>query len=117
MDAYSRAVSGAAERVGPAVVSVEVRGRRSERRRGRGGPRQAEPADPNRFEPTGSGVIFDSQGRVITNEHVARAAPSADAISVVLPDGRRFPAVVELADPSVDIAVLRIPNAPAGLPV
>jgi S1-C subfamily serine protease len=112
MDAYSRAVSGAAERVGPAVVSVEVRGRRQQaqgRRR-----RPAPPADPNAFVPTGSGVIFDSQGRVITNEHVARTAPAPDAISLVLPDGRRFPAVVELADASVDIAVLRIPNAPAG---
>jgi S1-C subfamily serine protease len=115
MDAYSRAVSGAAERVGPAVVSVEVRGRRPQQqgRRRRAGP----PVDPNAYVPTGSGVIFDSQGRVITNEHVARTAPSPDAISVVLPDGRRFAAVVELADPSVDIAVLRIASAPSALPV
>ncbi len=119
LDAYSRAVSGAAERVGPAVVSVEVKGRPRPQGRGRGGrgQRPQPPVDPNAYEPTGSGVIFDSQGRVITNEHVARTAPSPDAISVVLPDGRRFPAVVEMADPSVDIAVLRIPNAPAGLPV
>jgi S1-C subfamily serine protease len=117
LDAYSRAVSGAAERVGPAVVSVEIKGRRQEGR-GRGGRgRPSPPADPNAYVPTGSGVIFDSAGRVITNEHVARAAPSPDSISVVLPDGRRLPAVVELSDPSVDIAVLRIPNAPAGLPV
>ena len=124
MDAYSRAVSGAAERVGPAVVSVEVRGRRAPQGRGRG-RRPAPPVDPNAFVPTGSGVIFDSSGRVITNDHVARTALrpgsgqalSPDAISVVLPDGRRFPAIVELADPSADIAVLRIPNAPAGLPV
>jgi S1-C subfamily serine protease len=118
MDAYSRAVSGAAERVGPAVVSVEVKGRRPEgRRRGGRGQRPGPPTDPNVFVPTGSGVIFDSQGRIITNEHVARSAPAPDAISVVLPDGRRFPAVVELADPSVDIAVLRIPNALPALPV
>ena len=116
MDAYSRAVSGAAERVGPAVVSVEVKGRRAPDGRGRG-RRPAPSVDPNAFVPTGSGVIFDSSGRVITNDHVARTAHSPDAISVVLPDGRRFTAVVEMADPAVDIAVLRIPNAPAGLPV
>lgn len=124
MDAYSRAVSGAAERVGPAVVSVEIKGRAVRQGRSRG-QRPAAPADPNAFVPTGSGVIFDSNGRIITNEHVVRAAlrmasgqaPSPDAISVVLPDGRRFPALVELADPSVDIAVLRIPNPPPGLPV
>jgi serine protease Do len=113
LDAYSRAVSGAAERVGPAVVSVEVRGRRAQSGRRRPSP----PADPNAFVPTGSGVIFDSHGRAITNEHVVRTAPSPDAISVVLPDGRRFAAVVELADPAVDIAVLRLLNAPPGLPV
>jgi S1-C subfamily serine protease len=53
-------------------------------------------------------VIYDSKGRVITNAHVVNAAPRADAISIVLPDGRRFPAAVEFSDPSVDIAVLRV---------
>jgi S1-C subfamily serine protease len=62
-------------------------------------------------------VIFDSHGRIITNEHVVRGAPAPDAISVVLSDGRRLTAAVEFADPSVDIAVLRVPPAPVPLPV
>lgn len=95
MDAYSRSVSSAAERVGPAVVKVEAAGRR-----GRGGQ--------------GSGVIFDSAGRVLTNEHVVRGAGS---LTVGLADGRRFPAAVEGADPLVDLAVLRLPTSGHTLPV
>jgi S1-C subfamily serine protease len=45
---------------------------------------------------------------VITNAHVVQAAPRPDAISVVLSDGRRLAAVVEFADASVDVAVLRV---------
>ena len=101
-DAYSRAVSGAAERVGPAVVKVESKPAGSRR----GG--EARPGGQ------GSGVIFDSSGRVITNEHVVRGAGS---LRVTLPDGRTLPAAVEGADPAVDLAVLRLPDAGHRLPV
>jgi S1-C subfamily serine protease len=82
-------VSSAAERAGPAVVKVEA-GRRGQ----------------------GSGVIFDSSGRILTNEHVVRGVRS---ITVALADGRRLPAGVVGADPTVDIAVLQV--AATGLPV
>jgi S1-C subfamily serine protease len=78
-------VTGAAERVGPAVVKVES----SRRRQG-----------------IGSGVIFDSGGRILTNEHVVRGASS---VTVTLADGRRLPAAIVGADPRVDIAVLQVP--------
>jgi S1-C subfamily serine protease len=115
MDAYSRAVSGAAERVGPAVVKVEIAG--GPQPQGRGRRRQPEvPAPDGGFQAAGSGVIFDSHGRVITNSHVVAAAGREGKISVVLTDGRRLPAAVEFADPSVDVALLRVPAA-AALPV
>ena len=115
MDAYSVAVAGAAERVGPAVIKVEVSGtpRPNPGRRsgGRGEGRKAPAPRPdggNEIQSTGSGVIFDSHGRAITNAHVVEGATKPDAISAVLSDGRRFPAVVEFADAAVDIAVLRL---------
>jgi serine protease Do len=113
MDAYSSAVSGAAERVGPAVVRVEIAG--AAPRRGRG-PAPAERPDEGGFHAAGSGVIYDSRGRVITNAHVVQAASRPDGISVVLTDGRRLPAAVEFANPEVDVAVLRLAS-PGLLPV
>jgi serine protease Do len=88
LDAYSQAVSSAAERAGPAVVKVES---------GRGG---------------GSGLIFDSGGRILTNEHVVRGRVQ---VQITLADGRRLPATVTAADPRLDIAVLRV--AAKDLPV
>ena len=78
MDAYSRAVSGAAERVGPAVVKSRDRGaRRAARPRGRGAGLSRTARHEDGFQAAGSGVIYDSHGRVITNAHVVQAAPRA----------------------------------------
>ena len=120
MDAYSLAVSGAAERAGPAVVKVEVAsGRAQPGQSAPGGgrrPRRAPaPDNDGAFHAAGSGVIYDSHGRIITNAHVVGSAASG-TISVVLSDGRRFPAAVEFADPAVDIAILRVAS-PVALPV
>ncbi len=53
----------------------------------------------------GSGVIIDSAGIAITNNHVI---DGADEITVKLGDGRELPAELVGADPRLDIAVLRI---------
>jgi serine protease Do len=52
----------------------------------------------------GSGVIWASDGAIVTNAHVA-SRPYAE---VVLSDGRRFTAHVERRDPRHDLALLRI---------
>jgi S1-C subfamily serine protease len=60
---------------------------------------------------SGSGVIIREDGVILTNEHVVRGAR---AVRVGLADGRDFEAQVLGADPSIDIAILRV--AARGLP-
>ena len=116
MDAYSRAVAGAAERVGPAVVKIEVAGGAQSKQPKQRGPRGRRPQSDAPYEAAGSGVIFDSQGRLITNAHVVAAAGARGSITAVLSDGRRLGAGIEFRDPAVDIAVMRL-AAPGPLPV
>lgn len=56
-------------------------------------------------EGTGSGVIFDAQGYIVTNHHVI--ADSAELI-VSLADGRTFPGKLVGSDPATDLAVVKI---------
>jgi len=53
----------------------------------------------------GSGVIIDSNGTVVTNDHVIRGA---SVIHVVLADGRQLEAEVVGADADNDLAVLKV---------
>ncbi len=57
----------------------------------------------------GTGVIIDTDGHIITNDHVVRAgAGVASSITVTLSDGRTAAATVVGADPATDLAVLKI---------
>jgi putative serine protease PepD len=60
----------------------------------------------------GSGVVLDTQGHVVTNNHVVAAG---DKITVVFSDGRGYAAKVVGTDPSADLAVVKIENPPSGL--
>ena len=64
-----------------------------------------EPRRPRTVESLGSGVLIDEARHVLTNEHVIR---QASAIRVTLADGREFEATLVGADPSNDMAVLRV---------
>jgi putative serine protease PepD len=81
--------------VRPSVVSVRVQ-------------------SPDGSGGQGSGVILDASGRVLTNNHVVAAASGA-TISVVLDDGRTYQAKVVGTDPSTDLAVIAIQQAPRDL--
>ncbi|WP_433695966.1 S1C family serine protease [Paraburkholderia phenoliruptrix] len=100
LDAYSRTVIGALERVQQAVafISVERRLPGAAAGRERGG--------------TGSGFIFTPDGYLLTNSHVVHGATH---IQVTLADGAKFDADVVGDDPGSDLAVLRI-GSPEPLP-
>jgi putative serine protease PepD len=60
----------------------------------------------------GSGVVFDTSGRIVTNNHVVADAGNG-GIQVVLSDGRSYPASVVGTDPSTDLAVIKLTKMPS----
>lgn len=96
LDAYSSSVTTAAERVGPAVVRIDIE-REGGRYRAYGYGRSE--------SGLGSGFIFSSDGQILTNAHVVA---QARRIRVTLADERSFDAGLVGADPDVDVAVVRI---------
>lgn len=53
----------------------------------------------------GSGVIYDNQGHILTNNHVVEGAQQ---LLVSLPDGRSFPGKLLGGDPQTDLAVVQV---------
>src|SRR5262249_15769394 len=91
LDAYSRAVVGVVEKVGPAVVNIGVKKRQA---------RSMQAA-----EGAGSGVIITPDGFVLTNNHVVE---NAGELEVGLTDGTSIAAQIVGTDPATDLAVVRI---------
>src|SRR6266705_1826747 len=93
LDAYSAAVVAASERVGPAVVHVEV----AQAPRSAGGEAQR--------RGSGSGFAFTPDGFILTNSHVVHGARS---IRASFADGASCDADLVGDDPDTDVAVIRI---------
>ncbi len=121
----SQAFEEVAKQVEPAVVNINTEEvvRRAVPRRGTGpvdpnddpmqdffhrffgGPGQGQLPDQYTRHSLGSGVIVDSKGYIITNNHVVA---DATKIKVSLPGGDEYPARVISADGLSDIAVIKI---------
>jgi len=97
LDAYSRAVIHAAERVSPSVAYIEVSQRDADR---------MDPRRPGRsLQGSGSGFLYTKDGYLLTNCHVVHRA---NRIDVSLSDGRRYRGELIGEDPDTDLAVVRI---------
>ena len=59
----------------------------------------------------GSGFVYDTQGHIVTDEHVV---DGADSIAVRFPNGKSYKATLVGSDTSDDLAVIKI-NAPSSL--
>jgi serine protease Do len=109
----SDAFASVAEHVSPSVVTIKVEAKQEIPEMFRnplfGMPNQERPGGV--VKGSGSGVVFRSDGAILTNNHVVE---HATRITVVLKDGRNFRAKVAGTDPAVDLAVLKIDAA--GLP-
>jgi putative serine protease PepD len=89
-------VVNVANKVLPSVVSIDVRGTSE--------------------EVTGSGFVYDGDGRVVTNNHVIEPAAKEGSIRVILPDGSVRSASIVGSSPSYDIAVIKVSNATGLVP-
>jgi serine protease Do len=91
LDAYSRVVTAAAERLSPSVANLRVS------RRVRGG---------RRLDGAGSGVVITPDGFMLTSAHVVESTDGGGQASFV--DGRELPFELVGSDPLSDLAVLRL---------
>jgi Do/DeqQ family serine protease len=104
--------TGTAEKVTAAVVHIKSSSKE------RVISRERDIDDPFRFffgpqspmqqgpsQSTGSGVIINADGYIVTNNHVVR---DADVVEVTLSDNRTFKAEVIGTDPDTDLAVIKI---------
>jgi len=117
LDSYSRTITGVVGQVAESVVHIQVMKPLDERAAvpgGRpgspGGSRpqrlpQVRGGEPRLAPGSGSGFIISTDGFVVTNNHVIE---NAKDIRVSLADGRTVQAELKGADPSTDIAVLKI---------
>jgi serine protease Do len=131
--ALSKAFRHAAEVATPSVVVVRSEAKAKPAPKGRGPQRGENPFKGTPFEDffrdgvpegfefgpgqrggmpprsgVGSGVIVDSAGIVLTNNHVVEGA---DEVTVELADGREFKAKEIKTDPDSDLAVVKLADA------
>jgi serine protease Do len=128
----SKAFATTAKAVAPSVVRIDVRAGRPPRAQSGRSPRgnpffnnappflrrffdfgdvpdSPGPGLPAPISGTGSGIILDGAGNVVTNSHVVDGSAE---IKVTLSDGQEIPAKLVGRDKRTDVAVVRLERAP-----
>lgn len=100
VDASDRAVA-VVKRVGPAVVTIQTSG--------------TDPSTQQQFQASGSGVIIDSKGDILTNNHVIENGTS---VKVIFQSGQSASATVVGSAAYTDLAVIHVDaKVPAWAPL
>ena len=81
-------VSAAAAKIQPSVVTINVAG--------------------SNESGTGSGIVLDPNGNIVTNNHVVSVAGSGGQIQVITQDGQSAMATIVGVDASDDLAVIKV---------
>ena len=89
-------VAGVAAKALPSTVTIEA-----ESSSGEGG--------------TGTGFVFDTQGHIVTNNHVVADAVDGGKVTATFPDGKKYDAEVVGHAQGYDVAVIKLKNAPSDL--
>ncbi|GAB2442501.1 S1C family serine protease [Streptomyces incanus] len=89
-------VAAVAAKALPSTVTIEA-----ESRSGEGG--------------TGTGFVFDTQGHIVTNNHVVADAVDGGKVAATFPDGKKYDAEVVGHAQGYDVAVIKLKSAPSNL--
>ncbi|MFK4099657.1 S1C family serine protease [Streptomyces sp. NPDC019531] len=89
-------VAGVAQKALPSTVTIEA-----ESTSGEGG--------------TGTGFVFDTEGHIVTNNHVVADAVDGGKLTATFPSGKKFDAEVVGHAQGYDVAVIKLKNAPSDL--
>jgi S1-C subfamily serine protease len=103
------------ERVSPSVVSIQavVAGQGFEHPPlPEGVPTPEIPNEPFRQEGEGSGFVVDTEGHIVTNNHVVA---DTTELRVTFSDGSTVPATIVGTDPDSDLAVIKVDVPPESL--
>jgi putative serine protease PepD len=89
-------VAGVAAKALPSTVTIEA-----ESNSGEGG--------------TGTGFVFDTQGHIVTNNHVVADALDGGKLTATFPNGKKYDAEVVGHAQGYDVAVIKLKNPPSDL--
>ncbi|MFF9085681.1 S1C family serine protease [Streptomyces sp. NPDC014991] len=64
---------------------------------------------------TGTGFVFDTQGHIVTNNHVVADAVDGGKLTATFPSGKKYNAEIVGHAQGYDVAVIKLKNAPSDL--